>query len=48
MPKATGPLVQCGYGHRDTDMFSLCPVDTATRPVVGLSGGCRESPLVAD
>ena len=27
------------YGHRDadTDTFSLCPFDTATRPVVGLS-----------
>ena len=43
--KATGPLVRCGYGygHRatDTDTFSLCPFDTATRPVVGLSNYSR-------
>ena len=25
------------YGHTDTDTFSLCPFDTATRLVVGLS-----------
>ena len=38
-----GPLVRCGYGHRDmdTDTFSLCPFDTATRPVVGLSNYSR-------